>query len=347
MQVEPYYYQSIAPHQQAHSTMYSQQQPPPTHQQHHCRGYTPNRGGGGGGGYDNEVALPPLQSTFSTYANQTTEHSIDTRYATTTTTTAAMNPQPYYQPPTQAPTHQLHQAPPQPPQYQQPHYDPYPHASYNYQYNNNVHMDRNKQLDPALLEEALNECMPFIEPMMGVHATTAAVPDPRHVSPPATAQTMPRYDTYDANVAAYMQSQVQSGDAAVYSPSNDSQRKGEKSGGTSTQRLCRVAGCNKGIRSRGLCKGHGGGRRCQTAGCKISDQGGGHCIAHGGGRRCSVKDCTRSAQARGLCKCHGGGRPCKYAGCTKNSQRSGYCMAHGKLMATTATLVKAENVTAL
>lgn len=48
---------------------------------------------------------------------------------------------------------------------------------------------------------------------------------------------------------------------------------------------CQVPGCNKGARSRGLCKRHGGGKRCTYAGCTRSDQGGGFCIAHGGGQR--------------------------------------------------------------
>ncbi|KAF0682575.1 Aste57867_25307 [Aphanomyces stellatus] len=238
----------------------------------------------------------------------------------------------YYQ---QAAAHQQNN------QFQQ-HYDPYPHASYNppYQY------DRTKHLDPALLEEALNECMPFIEPMMATMSSSTNDGHHHRANPVAT-----RYDTSPSS--SYDQQHQQQfpavatydyDESGTYSPSSDSQH--HKQGVTTTggsQRLCRVAGCNKGIRSRGLCKGHGGGRRCQTAGCKISDQGGGHCIAHGGGRRCSVKDCTRSAQARGLCKCHGGGRPCKYAGCTKNSQRSGYCMAHGKLMGSSSVKVETDD----
>ncbi|KUF90267.1 Parafibromin [Phytophthora nicotianae] len=50
---------------------------------------------------------------------------------------------------------------------------------------------------------------------------------------------------------------------------------------TTATRICKVEGCTKGIRSRGLCKAHGGGRRCTTPGCTTSDQGGGHCVLHG------------------------------------------------------------------
>lgn len=101
-------------------------------------------------------------------------------------------------------------------------------------------------------------------------------------------------------------------------------------------RICRMPGCTKGIRSRGLCKAHGGGRRCQTPGCEISDQGGGHCIAHGGGRRCSVAGCLKSAQSKGLCKLHGGARLCRLPSCSKNGQIKGLCRLHYSLMVASA-----------
>lgn len=101
----------------------------------------------------------------------------------------------------------------------------------------------------------------------------------------------------------------------------------------SATRICKIEGCTKGIRSRGLCKAHGGGRRCTTPGCTTSDQGGGHCVLHGGGRRCSVEGCTKSAQWRGVCKMHGGARRCRYGNCTKNGQvKQGYCRMHHNLV---------------
>ncbi|KAG6592526.1 WRKY transcription factor 19 [Phytophthora cinnamomi] len=107
-------------------------------------------------------------------------------------------------------------------------------------------------------------------------------------------------------------------------------------------RICRMPGCTKGIRSRGLCKAHGGGRRCTTPGCEISDQGGGHCIAHGGGRRCSVTGCQKSAQSKGLCKLHGGARLCRLPDCNKNGQIKGLCRLHYSLtMATKNSAAKA------
>ncbi|CAI5722435.1 unnamed protein product [Peronospora destructor] len=98
-------------------------------------------------------------------------------------------------------------------------------------------------------------------------------------------------------------------------------------------RTCMVADCIKGIRSRGLCKAHGGGRRCTTPGCTTSDQGGGHCVLHGGGRRCRIEGCKKSAQWRGVCKMHGGARRCRYGQCTKNGQvKQGYCRMHHNLL---------------
>ncbi|KAG7377268.1 hypothetical protein PHYBOEH_000958 [Phytophthora boehmeriae] len=113
-------------------------------------------------------------------------------------------------------------------------------------------------------------------------------------------------------------------------------------------RICRMPGCTKGIRSRGLCKAHGGGRRCTTPGCEISDQGGGHCIAHGGGRRCSITGCQKSAQSKGLCKLHGGARLCRLPDCNKNGQIKGLCRLHYSLSmnAKTAAAAKATAVAA-
>lgn len=100
-----------------------------------------------------------------------------------------------------------------------------------------------------------------------------------------------------------------------------------------TTRVCKVEGCTKGIRSRGLCKAHGGGRRCTTPGCTTSDQGGGHCVLHGGGRRCRIDGCKKSAQWRGVCKMHGGARRCRYGQCSKNGQvKQGYCRMHHNLL---------------
>ena len=49
--------------------------------------------------------------------------------------------------------------------------------------------------------------------------------------------------------------------------------------------ICTVHGCLHIVRSKGLCKAHGGGLRCQHLDCRQSDQGGGFCISHGGEKK--------------------------------------------------------------
>ncbi|KDO20951.1 hypothetical protein SPRG_14042 [Saprolegnia parasitica CBS 223.65] len=197
-----------------------------------------------------------------------------------------------------------------------------PTGNYSYGHDNLAPMplpsyegQRYKHLDADFLDEAI-QCIPQLDALEGMHHP--------YGRPTTTLNT-------NANAGMYSSRHG----SASYSPSSNAPsstgsthdiggyrpaRKPTSASEKANPRLCRVPGCNKGIRSRGLCKGHD------------SDQGGGHCIAHGGGRRCSEPGCTRSAQARGRCKCHGGGRPCKYEGCGKNSQRSGYCMTHAKLV---------------
>ncbi|OQR86569.1 hypothetical protein ACHHYP_10397 [Achlya hypogyna] len=94
-------------------------------------------------------------------------------------------------------------------------------------------------------------------------------------------------------------------------------------------RLCTYPHCDKKVRSKGLCKAHGGGLRCMVAGCMRSSQGKGYCIRHGGGKRCSIADCNRSSQSNGLCKSHGGGLRCQIPHCNKSSQGGGFCRMHG------------------
>ncbi|KAF1334228.1 hypothetical protein FI667_g2006, partial [Globisporangium splendens] len=94
-------------------------------------------------------------------------------------------------------------------------------------------------------------------------------------------------------------------------------------------RLCKMAGCTKRIRSKGLCKAHGGGKRCAVEGCERSSQSHGRCIRHGGGVRCMHEGCTKAAQSNGHCKAHGGGLRCQYPKCDKATQGGGFCRNHG------------------
>lgn len=104
---------------------------------------------------------------------------------------------------------------------------------------------------------------------------------------------------------------------------------GDRNDALKSNRLCTMPGCKKRVRSKGLCKAHGGGRRCMVDGCERSSQGQGLCIRHGGGKRCTQAGCTKASQSNGLCKAHGGGLRCQTHGCTKSSQGGGYCRAHG------------------
>ncbi|KAG6614391.1 WRKY transcription factor 19 [Phytophthora cinnamomi] len=89
---------------------------------------------------------------------------------------------------------------------------------------------------------------------------------------------------------------------------------------------CKVAGCERRVRSKGFCKTHGGGRKCSIEGCKKSSQNGDFCIGHGGGKNSPTA--TKLAGG-GLCRAHGGGKRCQAAGCPKGAQRGNFCATHG------------------
>ncbi|KAL8001479.1 hypothetical protein Plhal703r1_c18g0081831 [Plasmopara halstedii] len=75
--------------------------------------------------------------------------------------------------------------------------------------------------------------------------------------------------------------------------------------GSSNCKRCRIVNCGKISVSRGLCRGHGGGRRCQHADCTKGAQSRSEfCWAHGGGQRCEVKCCMRSRKSKRFCVAH-------------------------------------------
>lgn len=82
---------------------------------------------------------------------------------------------------------------------------------------------------------------------------------------------------------------------------------GENSGRSSAperrKNSCRIPGCQSLIRSRGLCKRHGGGSRCQFESCPSSARQGGFCIRHGGGL-CKVRGCKSGSRRNGMCTHH-------------------------------------------
>ncbi|RLN98514.1 hypothetical protein BBJ28_00021989 [Nothophytophthora sp. Chile5] len=68
---------------------------------------------------------------------------------------------------------------------------------------------------------------------------------------------------------------------------------------------CSFEGCKKIAVSKGLCRGHGGGRRCQHAGCtKCAQSRSPFCWAHGGGKRCEAPNCRRSRKTKRFCVDH-------------------------------------------
>ncbi|KDO34451.1 hypothetical protein SPRG_01585 [Saprolegnia parasitica CBS 223.65] len=95
------------------------------------------------------------------------------------------------------------------------------------------------------------------------------------------------------------------------------------------KKVCSVPECHRAVRSRGVCKRHGGGKKCIVANCGKEAQNGSYCVGHGGGKSCKIDGCVNASQSQGLCKAHGGGARCKYAGCDKSSQGGGLCRAHG------------------
>ncbi|KAK1931420.1 putative WRKY transcription factor 19 [Phytophthora citrophthora] len=68
---------------------------------------------------------------------------------------------------------------------------------------------------------------------------------------------------------------------------------------------CSFEGCKKIAVSKGLCRGHGGGRRCQHSGCtKCAQSRSPFCWAHGGGKRCEAPNCRRSRKTKRFCVDH-------------------------------------------
>ncbi|KAL4138278.1 hypothetical protein PRIC2_001785 [Phytophthora ramorum] len=95
---------------------------------------------------------------------------------------------------------------------------------------------------------------------------------------------------------------------------------------------CKHEGCTNQVKSKGLCKSHGGGIRCKAEGCDKPAHKGGRCYTHGG-KACSVEGCDKSAQRKGLCYAHGGkpaeAKRCSVSGCLMVARTRNLCRAHG------------------
>ncbi|KAF1313754.1 hypothetical protein FI667_g17059, partial [Globisporangium splendens] len=86
---------------------------------------------------------------------------------------------------------------------------------------------------------------------------------------------------------------------------------------------CSVDDCGKIAVSKGLCRGHGGGRRCQFTGCtKCAQSRSPYCWAHGGGKRCEAPNCRRSRKTKHFCVDHVDMEPTMATPQTKNAAES-------------------------
>ena len=93
---------------------------------------------------------------------------------------------------------------------------------------------------------------------------------------------------------------------------------------------CKVDGCTRTQRSRGLCRKHGGGKICQHCNSPARSSSN-YCAAHGGLQQCAFEGCVNLALSKGLCRRHGGGRLCRVPTCQKGAQLGGLCRLHGGL----------------
>lgn len=74
-------------------------------------------------------------------------------------------------------------------------------------------------------------------------------------------------------------------------------------------RGCRIPGCERYAKSKGLCVSHGGGTWCIVDGCKKHAKYRRRCISHGGRRCCSVVSCNKHARVAGKCTVHSQEKP--------------------------------------
>lgn len=125
-------------------------------------------------------------------------------------------------------------------------------------------------------------------------------------SPDSTAKT----GTSRTPVSVDLVSQLNGSSRTTFSPTNSILESYAKTIPLSAscqtiQKRCMYPDCTKISVSRGLCRGHGGGRRCHFLGCSKSAQSRSNfCWAHGGGQRCEVQNCMRSRKSKRFCVAH-------------------------------------------
>ncbi|KAF4314823.1 hypothetical protein G195_011645 [Phytophthora kernoviae 00238/432] len=108
----------------------------------------------------------------------------------------------------------------------------------------------------------------------------------------------------NGGVRVYHHSQEYVQSEGEYRATRTRRRRGAN-GSSGSSKRCQVLHCDKISVSRGLCRGHGGGRRCQHESCSKGAQSRSNfCWAHGGGQRCEVKNCMRSRKSKRFCVAH-------------------------------------------
>lgn len=138
--------------------------------------------------------------------------------------------------------------------------------------------------------------------------TTPTLPAlPRHLfqtSSPSSVGAFP--SALPRPASPYLSDSSHSSSSSCHTNTNTGVRR--RRTGTSAQcngKKCQIDNCDKISVSRGLCRGHGGGRRCQHAGCSKGAQSrSDYCWSHGGGQRCEVPNCMRSRKTKRFCVAH-------------------------------------------
>ncbi|KAK1931339.1 putative WRKY transcription factor 19 [Phytophthora citrophthora] len=117
----------------------------------------------------------------------------------------------------------------------------------------------------------------------------------------------PRHEAPNSSIAALFSSLRPPSDHVrlTQRPAEQPMQRRSSKGRTRTTKHCKVLGCGNISVSRGLCRGHGGGRRCHYTGCSKSAQSRSvFCWSHGGGHRCEVENCMRSRKSKRFCADH-------------------------------------------
>ncbi|CAI5707383.1 hypothetical protein KXD40_007670 [Peronospora effusa] len=140
----------------------------------------------------------------------------------------------------------------------------------------------------------------YMHPNSHLDTSTVQVPSPSTSLTSSPLYHSDQSSTGSARVYHHTQKHLKSGREP-----NISRPRYRRNSNSGSSKRCQVVNCDKISVSRGLCRGHGGGRRCQYVGCcKGAQSRSDLCWAHGGGQRCHVKGCLRSRKSKLYCVAH-------------------------------------------